>query len=66
MGCRKELDDVNQRTYTTMSTLLRSPWILFMLPALIFAFWISWLVVPPIVGTVVPIVIRAVVDALDA
>ena len=38
--------------------------ILYALPVLLFAGWISWLVVPPIVGRVVPIVIDVVFDVL--
>jgi hypothetical protein len=41
-----------------------APWIFFLLPGLLFAGWISWLVVPPIVGKVVPAVIDAVFKAL--
>ena len=39
-------------------------WILLMLPIVAFALWISWLVVPAVVGTVVPIVVGAVLEAL--
>ena len=38
--------------------------LLYVLPVLLFAGWISWLVVPPIVGKVVPVVVDVVLDVL--